>query len=27
VVLGASLRPPAPFDERFGQREIRLWPL
>jgi hypothetical protein len=23
---GASLRPPTPFDERFGQWETRLWP-
>jgi len=23
---GAPLRPPTPFDERFGQRETRLWP-
>jgi hypothetical protein len=22
----APLRPPTPFDERFGQWEIRLWP-
>ena len=23
---GAPLRPPTPFDERFGQWETRLWP-
>jgi hypothetical protein len=23
---GAPLRPPIPFDERFGQWETRLWP-
>ena len=23
---GAPLRPPSPFDERFGQWETRLWP-
>jgi hypothetical protein len=23
---GGPLRPPTPFDERFGQWETRLWP-
>ena len=26
VAWGAPLRPPTPFDERFGQWETRLWP-
>ena len=25
-VWGAPLRPPTPFDERFGHWETRLWP-